>query len=63
MGEHIEFTKAAVKEYLDRCISFWRREDVEGSKYYIDAYQSVRTSLFGKLKSLERGIRDDEHST
>ncbi len=41
-----------IKKYLDNCIIFWRnKRDKENSKialYYIDAYQSVRSSIFGK---------------
>ena len=47
-----------IKEYLDNAIRCWRekRDDMSKSKeerlmamYYIDAFQSVRTSLFGVL--------------
>lgn len=53
MIDTIKFNPDKVKRYLDSCINFWRKErDEEGSliaKYYIDAYQSVRNSLFGEL--------------
>jgi hypothetical protein len=49
----IPFSKEEVKEYLDRAIKFWReKRDNEKSEmaiYYIDAFQSVRMSLFGEL--------------
>ncbi len=49
----IEFTEEKVKGYLDDCIRYWRnrrdKEHDELAVYYIDAFQSVRTSLFGKL--------------
>lgn len=55
----IPFTKDEVKKYLDECIVFWRKKrDSDGEKaemfeYYIDAYQSVRTSLFGETLAVE----------
>jgi len=54
-AEGIGFTKKEVKEYLDGCIRYWRKQRDEKGKYseiavyYIDAFQSVRTSLFGEL--------------
>ena len=51
MNKVIPFTKKAVKEYLDKCILYWRKKKKEGcvyAHYYIDAFQSVRVSLFGK---------------
>lgn len=60
----IVFSEDAVKEYLDEAIRSWRRkrdgrniemqasmasEKVIMARHYIDAYQSVRTSLFGDL--------------
>lgn len=52
------FTKNAVKKYLDTCIEYWRlKHDKgdEGALYYVDAYQSVRTSLFGESLGKEEG--------
>ncbi len=52
----IPFSKGAVKEYLDTCIGFWRlKQDKgdEGALYYVDAYQSMRMSLFGGKKKEE----------
>lgn len=51
-GEVVEFTEEAVKAYLDQCIREARRKRDEGESmyvYYIDAYQSVRASLFDEL--------------
>jgi hypothetical protein len=51
--QKIKFNKESVKEYLDKCIEYWRKQKQYGNeiaRYYIDAYQSVRTSLFGELK-------------
>lgn len=57
-AEGIGFTKREVKEYLDGCIRYWRNQRDNASErrdikvmatYYIDAFQSVRTSLFGEL--------------
>jgi len=57
----VPFNKEAVRTYLDDAIKFWRSaRDRKGamtkdqvdlksmSPYYIDAYQSVRISLFGE---------------
>lgn len=50
----VEFKEDKVKAYLDQAIRFWRgmvRRGHTGSEYYVDAYQSVRVSIFGeKLK-------------
>ena len=57
----IPLTKIDVKNYLDECIIFWRNKrdasemDSVMSNYYIDAFQSVRVSLFGEL--LEDDLR------
>ena len=48
----LKFTKNNVKLYLDYAIKQWRKKRKSGSKiakYYIDAFQSVRVSLFGEL--------------
>lgn len=64
----VPFNKDAVKEYLDDCIRYWRTkgEEVEmetshpclqceklNAICYVDAFQSVRISLFGKLLKKE----------
>ncbi len=60
MTEVIPFEKDLVKSYLDLNIASWRKrfEDAERDNdivekqiavSYIDAYQSVRVSLFGEL--------------
>ncbi len=60
----VPFTKEAVKKYLDDCIIFSRKIYDSGGKeaamcaYYIDAYQSIRTSLFGETLALEFNGRD-----
>ena len=49
----VPFTQEDVRKYLDTCIVFWRKkcdsggEGAEMAGYYVDAYQSVRESLFG----------------
>lgn len=58
-ADKIEFTEDAVKKYLDDCISCWRENGTEESKYYIDSLQSVRVSLFGELK-LPASKEEDE---
>ena len=48
----IPFREKEVKDYLDRCIIFWRKKKLNGDQKaedYIDAYQSMRISLFGEL--------------
>lgn len=51
----IDLTEDALKEYLDERIESWREKSLSdgyNSKiavYYIDAFQSVRISLLGKL--------------
>lgn len=52
------FTKSEVKKYLDACIRYSRSshdKGDEGALYYVDAYQSVRMSLFGELLGKEEG--------
>ena len=61
----IKFAEKNVKDYLDGCITVWRdkRDDMKNSKeerliaiYYIDAYQSVRMSLFDEQKEAAKRI-------
>jgi hypothetical protein len=64
MVDVIPFTEEDVKAYLDRVITDWRRRkdnaggpDGDTPMYamatcHIDAYQSVRISLFGELLSI-----------
>ena len=58
--ERIEFTESKVKEYLDGRIRYWRNQRDNNTPYtqiapcYIDAFQSVRTSLFGELLAKEK---------
>ena len=50
----VPFTKKDVMAYLDRNIKFWREMDRDQNVVapdYIDAYQSVRMSLFGETLS------------
>ena len=60
MAEVVPFEKDLVRTYLDLNIASWRKrfEDAERNNdvpskeiavCYIDAYQSVRVSLFGEL--------------
>lgn len=53
----VPFNKNDIKSYLDRCIDKWRevRDSETDSRqllavHYIDAFQSVRISIFGELK-------------
>ncbi len=51
----VPFTEEAIKAYLDKAIKQFREiRDAKGEDsimmpYYIDAYQSVRTSLFDEI--------------
>ncbi len=53
--DKVPFEESKVKEYLDNCIVFWREQRESGGEmsaiavYYVDAFQSMRTSLFGEL--------------
>ena len=56
MNDTIEFTPEAVKQYLVAAVQKWRclRDDPEYgdwpmASHYIDAFQSMRTTLFGTL--------------
>ena len=47
-------TPEAIKQYLDDCIKLWREKKENGDEtavYYIDAFQSVRMSIFGEILS------------
>lgn len=52
-GEQIlVWDEETVRQYLDDCIRQERKNLADGSefaKYYIDAYQSLRMSLFGEF--------------
>ncbi len=52
----VDFTEDAVKEYLDKCISHWRRNAPPSDMraHYVDAFQSVRVSIFGELLPVEK---------
>lgn len=45
----VPFRKKKVINYLDKCIKYWRKSKEKYSIYYVDAFQSVRSSLIGKL--------------
>jgi len=62
----VPFTEKDIKTYLDDCIVFWRNkqdnisihknEDIRAysmAEHYIDAFQSMRMSLFGELLPVE----------
>lgn len=56
-------THDEIKDYLDDAIRHWRKkrdnaitdEDKLMAVCYVDAFQSVRVSVFGKLLPLEEG--------
>jgi hypothetical protein len=59
----IEFAEDDIKDYLDRCIVHWRDRLKEGyspSVYYIDAFQSMRMSIFGETLAWEMSIINNE---
>ena len=42
-------TREEIQNYLDACIEYWRGEvakNIDHAEYYVDAYQSVRISIF-----------------
>lgn len=54
----VPFTEKAVQSYLDSCIRYWRSKSMRYSSdemyvfeasCYVDAFQSMRSSLFGEL--------------
>lgn len=50
MSERVEFTEEAVKSYLDVAIRLWRKNKSPVLRaHYVDAFQSVRSSLFGGI--------------
>jgi hypothetical protein len=50
----VAFTEDAVKEYLDMCITRWRVNPQHSMReHYVNAFQSVRVSLFGELLPVE----------
>jgi len=60
----VPFTEEDVKGYLDECIIFWRQKrgtnigsdnipEFNMAVCYVDAFQSVRMSLFGELLSMD----------
>lgn len=65
----VPFEQDAVKEYLDKAITNWRktRDDKDSSvsairqaNHYVDAFQSMRMSLFGELLGdPNEGVPDD----
>lgn len=63
----VAFNEEAVKAYFDRAIQYWRSRGKKDSKdfdyisvvtaaHYVDAYQSMRMSLFGELLPEEEEI-------
>ena len=56
MEKTIPFKEDAVKAHLDKHIRYWRGEcskDPDYAFYYVDAYQSMRYSLFGERLPLK----------
>lgn len=65
----VQFTEKDVKAYLDECVVFWRKKRdnplikeqsrIRMAEHYVDAFQSVRMSLFGELLSIKE--EEDGH--
>lgn len=61
MADTVKLTEEDIKQYLDSCITHWRERkknatvlsDIDMAVHYIDAYQSVRISLFDELFPVE----------
>jgi hypothetical protein len=51
-----------IKNHIDECIVFWRKkrdeEKVKYAYYYIDAYQSIRASIFGEMLGTNKNDRN-----
>lgn len=46
----VPFTEEAVRGHLDKVITHWRAcPPTEMQQHYLDAYQSLRLSIFGAL--------------
>jgi hypothetical protein len=46
----VPFEEDSVRNYLDEAITYWRNEERKGrdiAVWYVDAFQSMRTALFG----------------
>jgi hypothetical protein len=65
MSDLITFNKEEVMDYLDTAITRWRERKIESKEWediliascYIDAFQSVRMSLFGEFLPEEENIK------
>jgi len=53
MTRTLPFEEDAVRQYLDERIRHWRKQSPEFAFYYIDAYQSIRETLFGEQLPME----------
>ena len=59
----LKFRNKPIRHYLDSCIKYWRSErdkaetpgDRSRAVYYVDAFQSVRTSIFGETLPVDAG--------
>ena len=63
MAPVIPFKKMEVKAYLDRCVRYWRGKKAAGdatAEHYIDAFQSVRRTLFGDILPLDKTEPPDD---
>ena len=62
MSATVPFVESSVEAYLDHAIRRWREIRVDAAAMdrsgliascYVDAYQSVRVSLFGKVLAMD----------
>jgi hypothetical protein len=49
----MRLTPERALNYIDAAIEYWRASDEVFSLYYVDAFQSVRSTFFGKLLPVE----------
>lgn len=65
MSDRLAFSEDAIRQYLDDAIRSWRhkRDSVSSGRdraiHYVDAFQSVRSSIFGETLPVD----DDEVAT
>ena len=44
----LQMSTKAIADYLDESIRYWRNSKDHSAIYYVDAFQSIRLSLFGR---------------
>jgi len=59
----VPLTEECVEDYLDHCIRYWRQRRDAGDPiavYYVDCFQSVRSSLLGGRLPEGAAAADDD---